>query len=343
MAISITSLKELIDAFAVMSEKDSITPTTVATVFYRLAGLMATACSDTEAEKIRASIRELSRQNTGTAPAANPSDASLSDKLHNLTSTVSKNYSVLNAADEALRKKLDSLSSTLSKEMDRAREAEKANNMAVNAERNRASGKERTLAETIAALEKTHASDKKQIQKDINSLQTLLDSIKANLENEVIRSTKAEDDLASRMGNFTEALGQEMKRSLEKDQLIDEAIEILKRQIATEQTRAKNAEKAILAYLVALLSGRRPILNLQGEVDIDLNAEPAEIWEKLEEQANTPALLGTWNESVFSLMHTTAQDTHFLMWIASGGINMYTICKDEEEIQFRFSSLSLFE
>lgn len=122
MAISTSSLKSLIDAFAVLTEKDSISPTTVATILYRLAGLLDEAASLNDVAAVRNSLTALSKALSDEKIRATNAEGLLTGKLNALRNTHDADKVELIKRDASLQIAINDLKDMLAREEARAKE-----------------------------------------------------------------------------------------------------------------------------------------------------------------------------------------------------------------------------
>lgn len=320
MAISTSSLRALIDAFAVMTEKDSISPSTVATVFYRLADLLDTASSQGDIEAVNVSLNSIARNLAAEVSRAEGAERNLSAALAALDGRVSEAESTEQSLTEGLAA------------LERAVEAHKGQTDAT----------DRGLQKGLDELQEGVARERERALKAEGQLQQMQSATSTAIDDETRRARAAEADLTSRIGNVSHALAQEAERSQGKDGLHEEAIDLLKRQIAYEQTRAKNAETAIIGYLIAIL--RSQANGPEGAtVTVNFALAAETIWEILESAPQNAVYQGIMEERRFTMMHAATERVHILMWLSDSGIQLCTVSREGDECKVVFSQLSLYD
>lgn len=323
MAISTTSLKELIDAFAVMSVKDSITPTTVATVFYRLANLLSDCASESDISTVKNMINGMGNAIAEEKTRASNAEASLQRLIDNLSTTLASNLAKEIARAKAAEADLTTL---LANEVVRAKQAEFTNK------------------NNIELLRKTHANDIKALNDADDVIRKAISDLTTKLTNEVSRATKAESTLSAFNSRLAKALEEEINRSINKDDALERAIDLLKRNLASEQTRAKNAETAIIAYMISIINSQTPNgVNAGTTITVNIEDEPGAIWAILTHAPEKSVYQGVLGELTFTMMHAATENTHILMWPSGDGVNVFTISNIEDEIKTSQSRLSLYD
>ena len=391
MAISTSSLKQLIDAFSVMSEKDSITPTTVATVFYRLANLLADCATDSDISSVKNMVNGMGSAIAEEKTRAMNAESALSRSITSLSGTVTYNKDLMQRASQILQQNINAVVGDLAKEVLRAKAAEADLGSSIlnetarakkeeeyirtnwgkdmQAEKLRAMEAEAELEDKIDKLKRARTSDRtallqadKALQDAIDgisalltkeisraqskesSLQTQLNNFSTAVDDEERRARKAEADIVALIGNNTHALQQEVERALNKEAIIDHAIDLLKRNLAVEETRAKNAETAIIAYMVSIINSQTPNgVNAGTTITVNIEDDPEAIWAILTNAPEKSVYQGLLGDLTFTMMHAATENTHILMWLSGDGVNIFTISKVENVIKTNLSRLSLFD
>lgn len=326
MAISTTSLKALIDAFAVLTEKDSISPTTVATIFYKLADLLNDCASETDISTVKNMVNAMGNAIADEMTRAMNAESALSRAINNLKDTVTDNKNSMQNTAQALQQKISAVIGDLAKETSRAKSAEG------------------DLSKEIDSLKSMHLTDKNELKEADKALQATVDGLLTKLNNEISRATSAESTISAFNKRIAKALDEEINRSINKDSALELAIELLKRNLASEQTRAKNAETAIIAYMISIINSQTPNgVNAGTTITVDLAAEPGAIWAILSHAPEKSVYQGVLGDLTFTMMHAATENTHILMWLSGEGVNVFTISNIEDEIKTNHSRLSLYD
>lgn len=344
MAITTSSVKLLIDAFAVMSEKDSITPTTVATVFYRLAGLLADCASDADISTVKNMINSMGDAIANEKTRAMNAEASLTRSINNLKETVTENKNLMLSKTQVLQQNINAVVGDLAKEIVRAKAAEADLSSSITQEKARAKSAEGDLAKDIDWLKTMRISDKNELKEADNDLLTAIDGFLTKLNNEISRATKAESSQSAFSTRMAKALDEEIARAINKESVLERAIDLLKRNLASEQTRAKNAETAIIAYMISIINSQAPNGPDAGTtITVNIEDDPEAIWTILTHAPEKSVYQGVLGELTFTMMHAATENTHILMWPSGDGVNVFTISNIEDEIKTSQSRLSLYD